>query len=109
MTEPPSTPSLSADEVRAVARLARLELSEGRVQQLRTELGAVLAYMDHLREVDVSGVEPMTHPNDSRGRLDDDQERARSETLGTDAFMAIAPDTTPPFLNVPKVIGDGGA
>lgn len=108
MGEHADSRTLSADQVRAVARLARLDLSEDRVQQLRAELGAVLAYMDRLREVDVSGVEPMTHPNDAMAALDDDRERETPETLGTDAFMAIAPDTTPPFLNVPKVIGEGG-
>jgi aspartyl-tRNA(Asn)/glutamyl-tRNA(Gln) amidotransferase subunit C len=99
---------LSAEQVRAVARLARLELSEDRIQQLRGELGAVLAYMDALREVDVDGVEPMTHPNDALASLDEDKERTSSETLSTDAFMAIAPETTPPFVSVPKVIGEGG-
>ena len=109
MADSPATPSLSAEQVRAVARLARLDLPEDRIEQLRAELGAVLAYMDRLREVDVSGVEPMTHPNDSLAQLDEDRERDKSETLTTDAFMAIAPDTTPPFLNVPKVIGEGAA
>jgi aspartyl-tRNA(Asn)/glutamyl-tRNA(Gln) amidotransferase subunit C len=109
MGEPAKTHPLSADEVRAVARLARLDLSEDRIQQLRGELGAVLAYMDRLREVNVEGVEPMTHPNDAMARLDADEPRAVSETLTTEAFMAIAPDTAPPVLTVPKVIGEGAA
>jgi aspartyl-tRNA(Asn)/glutamyl-tRNA(Gln) amidotransferase subunit C len=107
--EPRQSHPLSADEVRAVARLARLDLSEDRVQQLRGELGAVLAYMDRLREVNVEGVEPMTHPNDSVARLDADRPREQSETLTPEAFMAIAPETMPPFLAVPKVIGEGAA
>src|SRR5947209_8535422 len=86
--EPASTQPLSAEDVRAVARLARLDISEDRVQQLRAELGAVLAYMDRLREVDVSGVEPMTHPNDAGARLDADEPRGASEDLSTEAFMA---------------------
>jgi aspartyl-tRNA(Asn)/glutamyl-tRNA(Gln) amidotransferase subunit C len=100
---------LSAEEVRAVGRLARLDLPEDCIQQFRTELGAVLAYMDRLREVDVEGVEPMTHPNDALARPDEDREREPGETLGTDAFMAIAPQTMPPFVRVPKVIGEGAA
>ena len=52
---------LSRDEVVELARLARIELSDEIVERLRGELGAVLEYVAMLGEVDVTGVEPMTH------------------------------------------------
>jgi aspartyl-tRNA(Asn)/glutamyl-tRNA(Gln) amidotransferase subunit C len=53
--------SLSLDEVRRIAVLARLELSPEEEQLFQGQLSAVLDYVAQLNELDVSGVEPMTH------------------------------------------------
>ncbi len=110
-TSVPGSPSdprvLAAEQVRAVAKLSRLAIGEDRVQQLRGELSAVLAYMDQLREVDVTGVEPMTHPTELSNRLDED--RPGGTAISTEAFMAFAPESLPPFVKVPPVMGEGSA
>lgn len=98
-------PQLSADEVRKVARLSRLALSDQQVEQYRGQLAAVLGYVDRLREVGLAGVEPMAHVGDSVNRLDDD---VPGPTLPTQTLMKMAPDTMDPFLKVPKVLEDGG-
>lgn len=97
---------LTAEQVRGVAKLSRLAIGEDRVELLRGELSAVLASMDRLREVDVTGVEPMTHPTDMANRLDED--RPGGVSISTEAFMAIAPESLPPFVRVPPVMGEGG-
>ena len=48
-------------DVRYVARLARLELSEEEVSRFQAQLSDVLTYVEALRQVDVSGVEPTAH------------------------------------------------
>ncbi len=48
-------------DVRYVARLARLELSEEEVARFQAQLSDVLTYVEALRQVDVSGVEPTAH------------------------------------------------
>jgi aspartyl-tRNA(Asn)/glutamyl-tRNA(Gln) amidotransferase subunit C len=53
--------SLSLDEVRRVARLARLRLSPEEEQAFTGQLSAILDHVAQLGELDVSGVEPMTH------------------------------------------------
>ena len=53
--------ALSLDEVRRVARLARLSLSPEEEQALQGQLSAILDHVAELGELDVSGVEPMTH------------------------------------------------
>jgi len=53
--------SLSLDEVRRVARLARLRLSPEEEQAFQGQLSAILDHVAQLGELDVSGVEPMTH------------------------------------------------
>jgi aspartyl-tRNA(Asn)/glutamyl-tRNA(Gln) amidotransferase subunit C len=53
---------LTADEVRWIAHLARLELSADEVATMTRQLGAILEYVAQLREVDTEGVEPLAHP-----------------------------------------------
>ncbi len=53
-------PKLSAQDVRHIARLARLKLSEAEVEKFSTELTKILEYVEVLNEVDTSNVEPMT-------------------------------------------------
>ena len=97
--------SLSPDDVRKVARLSRLAIPEDQVESYRAQLQAVLGYVERLREVNVEGIEPLTHVADSVNRLDED---IPGPTLPNEVLMKMAPETVPPFVKVPKVIGDGG-
>jgi aspartyl-tRNA(Asn)/glutamyl-tRNA(Gln) amidotransferase subunit C len=100
-----STPqTLSAEHVRKVALLSRLSLTDAQVEQYQHQLSAVLTYINRLRELDLTGVEPMAH-GDTHNRLDADVPR---EPLPNSVLMSMAPQTMPPFIKVPKVIDDGG-
>ena len=54
--------SLELAEVRKVARLARLELTDAELADAAEQLNRILAYVDALREVNTDGVEPLAHP-----------------------------------------------
>ena len=54
-------PRVDRDEVAALAHLARLDLATGDHERLASELGAILDHVAMLGELDVTGVEPMTH------------------------------------------------
>ena len=97
---------LTTDEVRTVARLSRLALSDEQIERQRAALSAVLTSMDRLRELDLTGVEPMASPLEMTAPLRDDEP---GPTLPTQALMDMAPETFEAFVKVPKVIGDGGA
>lgn len=101
---PQSTPELSEAAVRKVAKLSRLELDDAAIARAGEQLRAVLGYIDRLRELDLTGVEPMAHPLDSGNRADDDTPRA---PLPTAALLKMAPATSGPFVKVPKVLGGG--
>ncbi len=98
--------ALPPADVRRIARLARLELTDEQVASFSTRLGATLGYIERLRELDLENVEPLTNPLDQTNRMDDDVVGA---TLDTEALMKIAPEKMPPFVKVPKVLGDEGA
>lgn len=100
---------LSVEQVRKVARLARLAVSDADAERYRVELAAVLGYVERLGEVDVAGVEPMAHVAGETNRLRPDEPGG---TLPNETLMEMAPDADPPFVRVPKVLGsdqgDGG-
>ena len=96
---------ISEDDVRQVARLARLHLRDGEAVQLTNQLGAVLDHVRKLEELDLDGVEPLYQPGSPRQVLRDDVE---GPGLGVDDALANAPDRQSDFFKVPKVLGDGG-
>ncbi len=102
-----SRESLTSEQVRKVAKLARLALTDAQVEDYRAKLGAVLGYMERLQSLDLSKVEPLTHPLEAGNRLDED---VVGKTVSNEALMKMAPanGSMPPFLKVPKVLGEGG-
>ncbi len=94
---------LSLDEVRHVAKLARLRLTNQELEQYRSQLSAVLEHIAKLNELDVTGVEPMAHPSDATNRLDED---VVGESMPVEQLLAIAPAVEGQFLAVPKVLGE---
>ncbi len=102
----PSPEPLTVEQVRKVAKLSRLALSDAQAEDYRSRLSAVLGYVERLRALDLSNAEPMAHPMETTNRLGADEP---GPTISNAAFMAIAPDKHPPFVKVPKVIGEGSA
>ncbi len=96
---------ITDSDVRHVAKLARLHLSDAEVSATTAQLGSVLAYVGMLQELDVTGIEPLTHALDQTNVLRDD---APSPGLPVDEALENAPDRDGDFFAVPKVIGEGG-
>ncbi|HYF15726.1 MAG TPA: Asp-tRNA(Asn)/Glu-tRNA(Gln) amidotransferase subunit GatC [Phycisphaerales bacterium] len=95
---------LSIEDVRRIAHLARLELTDAELADARVKLGAVMAYMERLSRVDVERVAPFAHaPTEGAMRED-----VAGPTLPTAALLGMAPESWEGFVRVPKVLGDGG-
>ena len=91
---------ISRDDVKHVAKLARLELTEDEKEMFTHQLGDVLAHVEKMNEVDTTGVEPMNHPIDFVNVMREDNkiyENTREE------LMANAPDIEGEFFKVPKI------
>ena len=97
---------LTNEQVRHVAKLARLRLTDAQVEQYRTQLSSVLEYVAKLNELNVDEVEPMAHPTDLVNRLDDDVPQS---VLTLEQVLMNAPAVEDRFLAVPKVLDDGGS
>jgi aspartyl-tRNA(Asn)/glutamyl-tRNA(Gln) amidotransferase subunit C len=98
---------ITPEEVRELALLARLALSDQEVARMTDDLGAILTYVDALRELDTNGVEPMTHAVPFDCPLREDRVEP---SLSIDAALANAPRREASFFQVPRIVpGPGGA
>lgn len=95
---------ITEDEVRYVAELANLRLSEEEAARMCAELGAILAYMDKLNELDTREVEPMAQVLYEAGETATLREDAEGPVLGAEAALANAPLAGSGYFKVPKVI-----
>ena len=96
------TQSLSDDQVRHVAKLARLAIADEKIHGYAVELQKILGYVDKLAEVDIEGVEPTAHAVPKQNVFRDD---TVGDQLTVEQVLQNAPDSDPPFFKVPKVLG----
>jgi aspartyl-tRNA(Asn)/glutamyl-tRNA(Gln) amidotransferase subunit C len=94
--------ALTIDDVRHVARLARLALDAAHLRTFTPQLESILEYVDKIRAVDVAGVEPMAHALPLANVLRDD---VVEPSLPIEKVLQNAPATDGRFFKVPKVIG----
>jgi aspartyl-tRNA(Asn)/glutamyl-tRNA(Gln) amidotransferase subunit C len=92
---------LSLDQIRRLADLARLELTEAQAAAMQQELNGILALVDQMAAIDTEGVEPMSHPQAAMQRLREDRVSASDQRAD---FQAIAPQVEDGLYLVPKVI-----
>ena len=95
--------SLSIDEVRRIAVLARLKLSPEEERVFQGQLSAILAYVEQLEELDVSDVEPMTHALAAGDPLPLREDVVR-ESLPPEDALANAPGREGTCFQVPRII-----
>lgn len=92
---------LSPEEVKKIARLARLKLEESEVEKFSGQLSSILSYIEKLGELDTTKIEPTAHaflvPTPFR---EDQVEPYRDQELS----LQNAPAREGPFFRVPKVI-----
>lgn len=99
-----SDPKITSEEVRRVAALARLALSEEEVQPMRTNLDAILGYVAELDGLDLEGVEPTFHAVPMTCPLRPDTVRP---SLEREDALAAAPAVEAGGFAVPRVLEGG--
>ena len=93
--------SVTPEQVRHIARLARIAMSDEEIAALAPELNNILGWVEQLGEVDTDGVEPLTAVIDQKLRLRDD---VVDDGNIREDVLANAPEAQHGFFAVPKVI-----
>ena len=93
--------SLNNADVRKVARLARLAMSETEIETARSQLSGIFALIAEMQAVDTKGIEPMSHAQDLSQRLREDKV---TETNQRELFQSLAPQVEAGLYLVPQVI-----
>jgi aspartyl-tRNA(Asn)/glutamyl-tRNA(Gln) amidotransferase subunit C len=93
--------SVDAETVKRVAHLARIRVTDEEVEGFRSELNAILGFVEQLNEVDVAGVEPMTSviPMRMKQRVDTITDGGKPEDI-----LANTPARQGDYFLVPKVV-----
>jgi aspartyl-tRNA(Asn)/glutamyl-tRNA(Gln) amidotransferase subunit C len=92
---------ISLDQVRHVARLARIEFTAAEEERLRDELSAILNYIDKLNELDTAEVEPTAQVGEAGTPMRED---AVTNQPAPEAMLRNAPAREGRFFKVPKII-----
>jgi len=91
---------ISKEEVKHIAKLARLGLTEKDVEVFQKELSSVLDYFEKLEEVDVSGISPTSHSFETGSVMREDKESIKNK--GT--LLDLAPETQEGYLKVKSIL-----
>jgi len=105
MSTPDQSSSISVDEVRHVAELARLALTDERIESCRNDLETILGHIETINAVSTEGVEPMAHAIDMTNRLSQDEVQP---SLTIDDVLSNAPAVEDRYIAVPKVLDEDG-
>lgn len=92
-------------QVRHIAKLSRLSLSDDEFRLFASQLGEILEYVQQLSGVDTHDVAPLAHPHEVTNVLREDEP---AEGLSAAAALSNAPDRVQDFFRVPAILDGGG-
>ena len=93
--------SLSLDDVKRIAYLARIAIDDKEAAGVLKQLSGIFALIEQMQAVDTTGIEPMSHAQDVVLRLRDD---VITESDQRELFQSVAPQVEVGLYLVPKVI-----
>jgi len=87
-----------------LAKLSRLQFNEQEKEIIKKDLQRMIEFVDKLKELDTTGVEPLMHMSDSENVLREDKVQG---SISREEALKNAPDSDGVFIKVPKVIERG--
>ena len=94
---------ISEQDVKHIAKLARLGLTQNEIRKFQKELSSILNYIEKLKEVDISKAEPTSHPIEVKNvmRKDEVNEKLKKEK---EKLMELAPETKKGYLKTKPIL-----
>lgn len=97
--------SISEEQVRHVALLARIALTDEQVARFGEDLNSILGHIDSIQQLDLDGVEPTAHPLEVVNVMREDCVRPG---LSREDALLNAPETDGTAFVIPQIVGPGG-
>ncbi len=94
---------INKEEVKHIAKLARLGLTEKEIEQLQKELSSILDYFEKLKKVNVSRIEPTTHSILVENVMREDRESLKFKVQSS-KLLDLAPETKDGYLKVKSIL-----
>lgn len=94
--------TITTNDVRHLAQLSNLQLSDDEISSLQTDLENILGYIDQLGSLDTSGVEPTYQVTGLENVWRGDE--VVSSSVSREQLLALAPEATDTSVKVPKVL-----
>lgn len=94
--------TITTDDVRYLAQLSNLQLTDDEIDSLRIDIGNILNYVDQLAELDTTGVEPTYQVTGLENVWRDDQ--VTDSGVSREDLLALAPEIQDNQIKVPKVL-----
>jgi len=93
---------ISKEEVKHIAKLARLGLSDKEVGKFQKELSSILDYFEKLKKIDVSDIEPSSHPFEAENVLRKDEVK-EEQSKRNKKLLELVPETKEGYLKVKSI------
>lgn len=93
--------SITPDDINHIAHLAKLKTDDEKSAFYADQLTKIMGLVEQMNQIDTSGIEPMSHPQDAALRLRED---AVTQSDQREEYQSIAPSAEQGFYLVPKVI-----
>jgi aspartyl-tRNA(Asn)/glutamyl-tRNA(Gln) amidotransferase subunit C len=94
---------INKKEIERIAKLARLKLKEEEIEGFSKDLSSIIDYVDMLNEVDVDGIEPLSHIHDVKNVMREDI-RANQPQEVIDKLIELAPDKESDSVKVKSIL-----
>jgi len=94
---------ITKEEVQHIAKLARLGLTEKEIKKMEKELSSILDYIEKLKEVDVSKIEPTSHSIQIENIMRNDEEKPKTKNQKPKNLLDLAPKTKNGYLKVKSI------
>ena len=95
---------ISKEEVKHIAKLARLGLSEKEIEKFQKELSSILDYVEKLKKVDVAKIEATSHPLAVENVMREDEEKSKLKTQNSKRLLDLAPETKNGYVKVKSIL-----
>jgi aspartyl-tRNA(Asn)/glutamyl-tRNA(Gln) amidotransferase subunit C len=94
---------ITRKEVKHIAKLARLGLTEKEIEKFQKELSKILDYIEKLKEVDISEIEPTGHSIEINNVMREDEINQKIKTK-SEKLLALAPERKNGYLKVKSIL-----